>query len=236
MLRGAKYGSLTQEEKDLLANEVPALEEEKPYGYEKPSNYEQELKQQQQQQEQQQYQNTKLLPPLHQYPNANELPHAPKMNSEKNYGRLPSETIKTGQGGVLDAAYTVGGRIPSRVNAEDDLRKKDVNQWAHGIRDEAAKALTDGSKYANDLQNENKQKKAEALQATELARQWKEYAEAVNAQSKSKVDEAERKRIIAEDVLQQKILTMQGLADGVKLDPETGLPFKDVDPTHLRKL
>ena len=164
-----------------------------------------------------------------------DLPHAPKANSEKNYGRLPSETIRTGQGGVLDAAHTVGGRLPSRVNAEDDLRKSDINQWAHGIRDEAIKALKEQEEYSSDLKRTSELKSAEADKAAELARQWKDYAEAVDAQSKSRVEEAERKRIIAEEVLKQQVLGMQGLADGVKLDPETGLPFKDANPGGLGK-
>ena len=120
----------------------------------------------------------------------------------KNYETENSELVKTAQGGVLDASWTVGGRVKGRENVEKEKQLRDLDQWAKEVKQEAEKEVEDARKEKKRQQEEMERTHAQAMQeiekakrdkdhmeheaqkAADLARQWKEYSEEIEAQQK----------------------------------------------------
>jgi len=54
-----------------------------------------------------------------------------------NYDREKADTITTGQDGVLDASWTVGGRVQGREDIERMKQIKDLDAWAQDVKKKA---------------------------------------------------------------------------------------------------
>mmetsp|Transcript_24186 Transcript_24186/g.48100 ORF Transcript_24186/g.48100 Transcript_24186/m.48100 type:complete len:593 (+) Transcript_24186:92-1870(+) len=124
----------------------------------------------------------------------------------KNYETENSELVKTGQGGVLDASWTVGGRVKGREKVEKEKQLRDLDQWAKEVKQEAEKEVENARKEKKRQQEEMERTRAqaaeeiekakrdkdrmehEAQKAADLARQWKEYSELIEAQQKKEAN------------------------------------------------
>jgi len=133
--------------------------------------------------------------------------------SISHYETEKAELIKTGQGGVLDASWTVGGRVKGRENIEKEKQLRDLDRWAAELKAEAEKevelARTEKKKREEEsgrIRSEADQEIAqakrdkerleqEAQKAADLARQWKEYSEQVEAQAALQKQEAEEAKL-----------------------------------------
>ena len=114
----------------------------------------------------------------------------------KKYDTLPSEQVKTPTG-VLDAAWTAGGRLPGREHIETTHRIEDLEAWADNLaalaeekvgeaRSEKDKTIQQADTLTSNVNFElrqereaNERQKHEAEKAAALALQWKEYSEQV---------------------------------------------------------
>jgi hypothetical protein len=163
---------------------------------------------------------------------------------DKKYDTQPSEQVHTGQNGVLDAKWTVGGRIKGRENIETASRISDLEAWADSLaalaESKVAEARTDrektleqadklSSNVAAELQqaNEANQRQAhEAEKAAALALQWKEYSEQVKEQ-------AEKQQAEAAEALKA-AMSLRDEAERAALQPQTPPAASPDDPADTR--
>ncbi|GMH62893.1 hypothetical protein TrRE_jg4225 [Triparma retinervis] len=125
----------------------------------------------------------------------------------RNYDREGADTVKTGQGGVLDASWTVGGRVEGREDVERMKQIEDLDAWARDVKkraeEEVAKARREkleadatseevaraANKAVEEAMKERERQEHEAMKSAELARQWKDYSEKVEAQARGRAEE-----------------------------------------------
>ncbi|GMH77709.1 hypothetical protein TL16_g07503 [Triparma laevis f. inornata] len=133
--------------------------------------------------------------------------------SLNHYETEPAELIKTGQDGVLDASWTVGGRVKGRENIEREKQLRDLDRWAAELKaeaekeveiartekkkreEEANKARTDAGLEVAQVKREKERLEQEAQKAADLARQWKEYSEQVEKQAKEQKEKATEAKV-----------------------------------------
>ena len=123
------------------------------------------------------------------------MPDPPKA---KDYKRESRDEITTGNGEVLDSAWTVGGRVSGREYAEKDRHKADLDVWAREVkkmaedkvkiaREESSNVIekteldrTDAIEKMESERQIRLNKQHEAERAADLAIQWQKYADEVS--------------------------------------------------------
>jgi len=123
-----------------------------------------------------------------------EVPLPPKA---KEFKREKIDEVTTGNGGVLDSAWTVGGRVKGREYAEKDRHKVDLDEWANevskmamdkvaiaraeaeNVREIEGKGRSEAVKQMESERQIRRNKQHEAERAADLAIQWQKYAEEV---------------------------------------------------------